>query len=69
MTSTEIAVPRVSVSVNNDLSEVQVSLMGPLLPLTLMGCESELLNNGNGEINYFYNKVLCVTGIEAKPTL
>lgn len=44
-------------SVNKDLNEVQVSLMGLLLPLTLMGSESELLNNGNEKSITCYNCV------------
>lgn len=51
---------RVTVSVNKYLNEVQVSLMSLFLSLTLMGCESELLNNGNEKSITYYNNVWCV---------
>lgn len=51
---------RVTVNVNKYLNEVQVSLVSLFLSLTLMGCESELLNNGNEKSITYYNKVWCV---------
>lgn len=52
---------RVTVSVNKYLNEVQVSLMSLFLSLTLMGCESELLNKGSEKsITYYNNTVWCV---------
>lgn len=56
-------------SVNKDLNEVEVSLMSLLLPLTSVGCESELLSNGNEKSITYCNKVLCVRGTAADPTL
>lgn len=50
----------VIVNVNKYLNEVQVSLTGLFLSLTLMGCESELLNNGNEKSITYYNKVWCM---------
>ena len=55
--------------VNKDLNEVQVSLMGLFLPSTLMGCELELLNNGNEKSITYYNEVLYVRGTGADLTL
>lgn len=60
---------RVIVNVNKYLNEVQVSLTGLFLSLTLMGCESELLNNGNEKSITYYNKVWCMRQTEADPTL
>lgn len=59
---------RVIVSLNKYLNEVQVSLTGLFLSLTLMGCESELLNNGNEKSITYYNKVWCMSQTEADPT-
>lgn len=51
---------RVTVNVNKYLNEVQDLIMSLFLSLTLMGCESELLNNGNEKSITYYNKVWCV---------
>lgn len=55
-------------SVNKDLNEVQVSLMALLLPLALMGCESQLLSNGNEKSITFIIIRYCVRGTKADPT-